>query len=262
MSDTVHCATHGETDKAYVCAHLIGDSNGLGFNRNDPTDDNPFPDAWCDDCEIIRVTSDGWDEQSEKLAGIKLICSGCYRRARIRNTRTASNLDDLNDLRWKCHTCDEWHTGPILDFSSDFPDYWRSEYAADANQNRLTKDTCVIANQDFFVRGVLELPIVGTGQCFCWGVWGSVSRDNFQKFEAMYHDSKRVELPPMFSWLSNSISEYPDTLNLKMYAHTQIIGQYPKFELEPTDHPLSQEFHNGITPERVKEIMRNRLRDL
>jgi hypothetical protein len=66
----------------------------------------------------------------------------------------------------------------------------------------------------------------------------------------------------MFSWLSNSISEYPDTLNLKMYAHTQIIGQYPKFELEPTDHPLSQEFHNGITPERVKEIMRNRLRDL
>jgi hypothetical protein len=33
----------------------------------------------------------------------------------------------------------------------------------------------------------------------------------------------------------------------------------PNFELEPTDHPLSQEYHNGITAERVKEIMMSRL---
>ncbi|PYU18498.1 MAG: hypothetical protein DMG30_27510 [Acidobacteria bacterium] len=63
----------------------------------------------------------------------------------------------------------------------------------------------------------------------------------------------------MFSWLSTQLPEYPDTLNLKMYAHIQELNSRPHFELESTDHPLSQEYHKGITPERVKKIMMERL---
>ena len=59
VSETVHCDTHGETQQAFVCEHLTGESFGLGFNRNDATDENPFPDAWCDNCEIIRAAHDG-----------------------------------------------------------------------------------------------------------------------------------------------------------------------------------------------------------
>ena len=69
-----------------------------------------------------------------------------------------------------------------------------------------------------------------------------------------------LEQPAMFSWLSTNIPEYPDTLSLKMYAHIQEPGMRPYFSLELTDHPLSQEYHRGITPERVKEIMMGRLR--
>jgi hypothetical protein len=75
----------------------------------------------------------------------------------------------------------------------------------------------------------------------------------------MDDDPKRVELPPMFSWLSTRIPEYTDTLNLKMYAHIQELNWRPHFELERTDHPLSKEYHEGITPERVKQIMLSRL---
>jgi hypothetical protein len=77
----------------------------------------------------------------------------------------------------------------------------------------------------------------------------------------MKDDPKRVELPAMFSWLSNRIPEYPDTLNLKMHVHIQKLHLRPHFELEPTPHPLSQEYHHGITAERVKEIMLGRLHD-
>jgi hypothetical protein len=59
----------------------------------------------------------------------------------------------------------------------------------------------------------------------------------------------------MFSWLSTQIPGYPDTLNLKMHAHIEKPGWRPNFELEPTDHPLSQEYHKGVTLERVKQIM-------
>jgi len=45
-----------------------------------------------------------------------------------------------------------------------------------------------------------------------------------------------------------------------MYAHIQEPGVRPNFRLEQSDHPLSREYHNGITPERVKDIMTARLR--
>jgi hypothetical protein len=78
--------------------HLLGETAGLGFNRDDPTDDNPFPDAWCDNCELIRASHNGWNDESQKLAKISLLCSGCYERALIRNTRTSVTLDDLAEL--------------------------------------------------------------------------------------------------------------------------------------------------------------------
>ena len=273
MADTVECPTHGESPKAFVCTHLVGESTGLGFNRNEPAPDDPFPDAWCDDCELIRVVHDGWNEESEKLVKILLLCAECYERARIRNTRPSVTLDDLADLRWKCSSCEEWHTGPCLDFSHAEPVYWLDEHERESRKRNLFPswskkrrktflegDYCAIDDEYFFVKGLLHLPILGTGKSFCWGVWGSLSRENFEVVMAKDQDPKRVELPAMFSWLSNNIPEYPETLNLKMYAHIQEPGIRAHFRLERTDHPLSVEYHHGITPERVKEIMLRRLR--
>jgi hypothetical protein len=65
MSKTVECSIHGKSKPAFVCHHLIGDSVALGFNREEPNAEEPFPDAWCDNCEIIRSAHDGWNETSE-----------------------------------------------------------------------------------------------------------------------------------------------------------------------------------------------------
>lgn len=272
MNDKVSCATHGERQATYVCTHLLGDSVSLGFNCSDPDDENPFPDAWCDDCELIRVAHGEWNDESQQLIKISLLCSGCYEHSRIRNTRTAVTLKDLADLRWKCGSCDEWHSGPCLDFSYDWPVYWTDahrelsrnagEFSYDS-QGRpdtfLDEDYCAIEDRDFFVRGIINLPIVGTNESLRWGVWGSLSRENFEKLIRMHEDPKRAELSAMFSWLSTRIPEYPDTLNLKMYTNIQEPGWRPFFELEPSEHLLSREYHRGISPERVKEIMLGRL---
>jgi hypothetical protein len=273
MRGKVQCSTHGQSSETFVCSHLRGDAASLGFNRGEATDDNPFPDAWCDDCELIRAAHGGWNEQSEKLVEITLLCSGCYKRARIRNTKTSVTLDDLADLRWKCGDCDEWHTGPCLDFGYDAPDYWLDEHQGADRKARLrpnwsekrpetflNEDFCAIEDTDFFVRGIIELPIIGTAETLRWGVWGSLSRENFEKLLNLDDEPARDELPPMFSWLSTSIPEYPQTLSLKMYAHVQEPNQRPSFEMELTDHPLAQEYHNGISPERVKQIVMGRLR--
>jgi hypothetical protein len=193
---------------------------------------------------------------------------------RIRHLRTSITLGDLADLRWKCGDCDEWHTGPCLDFGYDEPYYWTDEHAKKQhrfsllpNWSRrnpktfLDEDYCAIDDEHFFVRGLIHLPIIGAAETFRWGVWGSLSRQNFETLRTMDDDPKCIELSPMFSWLSTRLPEYPDTLSLKMYANIQEPGSRPHFRLEPTDHPLSQEYHRGIAPERVKEIMLARLKD-
>jgi hypothetical protein len=264
VTETIHCDKHGDSEKTYVCTHLTGETTGLGFNRNDLSEDNPFPDAWCDNCEIIRMASDGWNEESEKLASISLLCSECYERARIRNERPTVTLDNLAILRWKCGGCDEWHTGPCLDFGYDAPFSWRKELkddermVGDRRASFLDTEFCAVDDEHFFVRGLIHLPILGTGESFRWGVWGSLSRENFEKLQSLPED-EAAELPPMFSWLSTMLPEYPDTRNLKMYAHPQLHNERPHFRLEKTDHPLAQEYHYGITPERVRELMRKLL---
>lgn len=272
MADTIQCEIHGESQEVYVCVHLAGNSIGLGFNRDEPDGDSPFPDAWCDDCEIIRAASNGWDEESERLAGIKLLCSECYERARIRNTRPAETLDDLAGLRWKCGSCAAWHNGPVLDFGYAQPHFWKDIYdkghrwsvlpsgvIEKRSASFLDDDYCAIDDEYFFVRGLIQLPIIGSAENFNWGVWGSVSRGNFEALLKVDQDSGRAAQPTVFSWLSTRISEYPDTLKMKMYLDVQGSNLRPRFRLEPSDHPLSQEYYHGIMPARVKEIMFNRL---
>ena len=138
--------------------------------------------------------------------------------------------------------------------------YWTTDRTGKPG-SFLNEDYCVIDDRDFFVRGLIMVPIIGTLERFCWGVWGSLSKKGFDalmEFDAHKHDQKP---PPMFSWLSNNISGYPNTQNMKMLAHIQPGNERPHFELERTDHPLSIEYHNGITPERLKEIMNSLVRE-
>ena len=276
MADTIQCDTHGESNKAYLCHHLTGKTVFLGFNRNDPTEDNPFPDAWCDDCEIIREAHGAWNEISEKLTKIVLVCAECYKQIRIRNTKTESTLDALDDVRWQCGSCDKWHTGPILDIAFDHPDYWSAEHAgAFAREQKagaparnldghfLDADFCAADGKVYFARGYIELPIIGTEKTFSWGVWGSLSRDSMEKTLAYENDPENAPLPPpLFSWLNNTIRFYPAAKDgVKMWAHIQP-GLRPRFEVQPSDHPLAIDANEGIEPSRVLAIMQWRLPEL
>jgi hypothetical protein len=268
MPKTITCETHGEGRITYVCSHLAEESHGLGFHSRKPTKRNPFPDAWCDDCEVIYAAHGGWTDEAQELVKIQLLCSECYRRTRIRNTKPASTLDDLANLQWKCGSCEDWHTGPMLDIGFSRPHYWSSKYDTGSrstvlpsgnldpsHRTFLDSDYCAINEEDFFVRGIIHLPIVGSAETFRWGVWGSLSRANFEDLLRAESEPSQVDFPDMFSWLSSRLPDYPDTLSLKMWAEIREPGIRPNFRLEDADHPLAKEFHEGISPERVKEIM-------
>lgn len=71
---------------------------------------------------------------------------------------------------------------------------------------------------------------------------------------ASYDTAERSHIGPFFGWLNSSLSPYPETLNLKTHVHLRNNGILPFIQLEPTDHPLAVEQHEGITMARVGEL--------
>jgi len=145
-----------------------------------------------------------------------------------------------------------------MDYGYDAPFYWSEALKADPH-SYLSADFCMIEKRDYFVRGLLEVPVLDSVRPFRWGVWVSLSKPNFDKMVSLWHDPKLVEEPSYFGWLSSSIEMYPPTLNLKTSAHSTSVHERPQVILEQSDHPLAVEQSKGISVNRVREIVERAL---
>jgi hypothetical protein len=154
-----------------------------------------------------------------------------------------------------CSCCGAHHEGLPLVFAVEAPAYWSPELEAADPANVLEDEICVIKGQGFFVRGLVEIPIVDTGDVFSWSAWVSLSQDNFLRMLELWEAPGREAEPPYFGWFSSMLPGYPlSTLELKTMVHTRKLGQRPSIELEPTEHPLAVEQGEGITRGRLQEI--------
>ena len=159
-----------------------------------------------------------------------------------------------NEFTFQCSCCGQQHTGmPTFNFS--FPIHYMDVPEADREERVfLTSDTCVIDDKLFFVRGCLEIPVLGSEEPFVWGVWVSLSEENFFLFQDLLGVAQRSQHGPFSGWLCSPPRPYPDSLNLKTRVHLRDNGIRPYIELEPTGHPLAVEQRDGITAERVAQI--------
>lgn len=155
-------------------------------------------------------------------------------------------------FRFQCRTCGADHEG-APSFSSDAPIYYRWLSEEERTQRALLdSDTCVIEDREFFIRVCLEVPIHGFDDPFLWGVWVSLSQKNFTRYLETWDAPDEGDC--YFGWFSTFLPYYPDPLNLKTYVHPRANGLRPWIELEPTDHPLAVDYHQGITLARAQEI--------
>ena len=118
----------------------------------------------------------------------------------------------------------------------------------------LTVDDCVIDRREFYLKGLLELPVHGAPQPFTWGVWLSVSEDSYDRFVELFPNPARPAGEEFFGWLCNSIPGYPETQLLKTMLHVREYPMRPWVELEPTEHPLALDQRAGISVERAITI--------
>ncbi|WP_455357523.1 DUF2199 domain-containing protein [Streptomyces sp. SYSU K217416] len=141
-----------------------------------------------------------------------------------------------------------------MNHTAEAPAVWDPAFVG-ADDCLLSSDQCVVRGQHYFVKGLIEIPVIDSDEVFSWGVWVSLSRENFSRAADLWDRPDREAEQPYFGWLTTDLPVYsPTTLNLKTHVHTRPVGERPYVELEPTDHPLAVEQRTGITLDRVREI--------
>ncbi|WP_455711921.1 DUF2199 domain-containing protein [Streptomyces erythrochromogenes] len=141
-----------------------------------------------------------------------------------------------------------------MNYTAEAPAVWDPAFA-DADDCLLSPEQCVVRGRHYFVKGLIEIPVIGSEDVFSWGVWVSLSRENFSRAADLWDEPGREGEQPYFGWLTTELPVYSaTTLNLRTNVHTRPVGERPYVELEPTDHPLAVEQRKGITLDRVREI--------
>lgn len=152
-------------------------------------------------------------------------------------------------MSYQCVACGQVHDD-LPDIGVAQPDqYWDVPEEKRAQRIALTADTCEIDGAYFFVRGVLEIPVEHHPQGLGFGVWVSLSKENFRAYEAQ-PDS--AGLGPFFGWLCTRIACFgEDTQLLKTRVKFPGNGLRPLIELEPTGHALSLAQQQGVSLEQA-----------
>src|SRR5437899_5103501 len=126
-------------------------------------------------------------------------------------------------MPYKCSMCGEVHDD-LPHIGSEAPYQWADRFASDP-QSLLTEDLCIIEGRDYFVRGVLEIPVHDYEHEFGWGVWVSHKKENFEIYR---ENSQSADIGPFFGWLCTAIDYYDEpTLSPKTMAHYRGEGLRP-----------------------------------
>ena len=123
-----------------------------------------------------------------------------------------------------------------------------------ATRATLTDDICIIDGVERYIRGCLEVPVLGRSENFVWGVWVSISEKSLERILATWNGPVVEDEAPRFGWLSTWIRGYPEPKEIKCHVYIRSGNLRPLILLEPNDYPLAVEQHQGITLDRVKQI--------
>lgn len=163
----------------------------------------------------------------------------------------------LGDWRYTCACCGERksglpelsYPGPVqIDDARGDPDYDVLHHGQDLCRIR-------IKGQEFFwIRALLPLAITDARETWSYGVWTTISADNFRRYDETFKGEQR-DLGTMFGFLSNVLPGVPNSLSLQLNIVPGLPGMRPWVLLrEPEEpHPLYDAQQKGITVDTLIE---------
>ena len=146
-----------------------------------------------------------------------------------------NNIKILNLFKKKqdtvCSCCGESYD----DFSVAYnePNY---DLHLDNKMSMKGEDFCIMDGEYYFIRCILEIPIINHTHPFTWGVWVSQSKTNFEIYKDNF--KKDTKDRHTFGYLSNELNEYSGSQGLHAQVCFQNDGNRPKVILEEAENQL------------------------
>lgn len=156
-----------------------------------------------------------------------------------------------------CTICSKFHAGQPTSHASDSPDTYAGITQAEREHRAiLGTDQCVIDQEQYFLRGIIEIPIIGIDETFIWGAWARVWEKDYEEMSDSWETPGREKtIGPYKGRLNNNIPTYdPETFNLKCTIRIQPVGSRPLFLVDEPEHPLAIDQRQGISMDRVRRI--------
>ena len=162
---------------------------------------------------------------------------------------------------FRCDICDEDHVG-IFDVAFSSPMYWtgspekRSDEevraALASGRDILTNNFC-LDGEHRFVRCIIPFKIHDSEETFAFGVWGSLSPQNFPEYLGDFFAPAATLMKPVFSWLCNRLPGSDDK-SYKCRLHPQSRPNRPILEIGEVEHPFYSAQTEGLSVQRLLEI--------
>ena len=162
----------------------------------------------------------------------------------------------MEPFTFTCPCCGEEVLG-LPDMTYAEPAFARAVPEVERAQRvKLSSDLCIVDGERFFIRAVCRVPVVGAAQDFGWGIWVSLSEENFKRYVESFDDVDQSRLGGMFGWFSNQLPHYPDTLSLQTSVFPQDNNQRPLVYINDVhdDHPLYIEQQSGMAQDKLARI--------
>jgi hypothetical protein len=167
----------------------------------------------------------------------------------------------LQQEQWTCKSCEQIHTGlPDLAFRNPSGQVFdaleiRENSAITEPGNILTEVLCRYDDY-YYVRALLGIPILGAGGRFAFGVWSTLSADNFANYLSGFDSDQFSDEGPWFSWLGNRLpQDPPGTQGVECSLRPQPNGQRPEVLIEDAGHPLFRLQLDGATLDQILDIL-------
>jgi len=158
-------------------------------------------------------------------------------------------------MSFVCSVCGETHDG-LPAWTYGRPDHWLGLSLEQRDLGALNDDLCRTPDRRYFVRAVLELPLIGGPEpAFQLGVWGSLIAADFDRYVDTFDHDDQSKLGQMFSHLANEVRGFPGSHALKASLRPQDHRQRPFMDLEPADHPLAVAQRDGISFDKALRIV-------
>lgn len=162
-------------------------------------------------------------------------------------------------MGFTCTVCGEYHDDLPLDIRFELPEAIYQLDAGDREQRAQVWDDAAILDAEgprarHFVRGLIEVPILGLEAYFGYGVWIEVAEEDWLGLGDLWEAPDGSTNPPFEGTLANEIASYPGSDGLPVLLRLRDPGTLPSVTVMAAEHPLGHAQERGISRGRSEEL--------